>query len=201
MKSGLAVPDAGSGKMIVPQDIQINLLNYKIGSALQRKKQMMQTAVLSAVIILSLLVMVVSYVLHLEQLSQLKEVNASLRDGLAQEDAVLSSLQADQKITDKLAGKRQLIQKIEKERVFYSQLFQLLDKMNIAGVYITNINAQSGLLVFQGYSEGQNSISDLTAWLRQQSCFGEVKDLSCVCNPDSGETQFSLSISWKGVSP
>jgi len=182
----------------VQQDIQINLLNYKIAPSAGRKKEVLEKLLLAGLVVVLIASLSVSYGIKQGQLNRLQKENQALQAALSQADAVKTSLQADEKTLSQIEAKRKLVEKTENERTLFTYLYQDLDRMNLPGVHFTSLEAESHLLKCHGFASQRSGIGDLGAWFEANSRFGKITALNYKYNKESREYEFDLSVEWKG---
>jgi len=180
------------------RDIQINLLNYKL--APERKRQQKRFIYLSYLVIGLLLVTTLfsMYMVKRSHLAAAIKTNQQLKLEIKNRDYVAKAQQNDVRLKDAISQRQNMVQEIEKSKLYYGSVFRDYDQMKLPGVFITSMEIKAGTADFVGYITDSSDLGDVVAWFQKSKCFGEINQLSSQLNPDNGELQFNLSVSWEG---
>lgn len=184
--------------MATDQDIQINLLNYKLGPELQRRKNII---IIASYLGLGIVLIAAMFILSAgkqARIAEAKNLNQQLKQEIKIQDYVVEGVLNDEKLKSALSSRQKLVQQIESNKLYYGEIFQDLDKMTLPGVIITNIEAKPGYVNFTGYISAPTDLGDVIGWFHSSECFGEIINLNSQLNKDNGEIEFKLSVAWKG---
>ncbi len=182
-------------------NIQINLMNYRLEPETQRRNELIRMFAFVGVLIILMGIMAVTYGVKKSQVAELQKTNKSLTAQLAQEDRVRKGFVSSDKVQADMISWRLIVGEVKKLKSSYCGMFEEFDRMNIPGVFISNIDVKPDLINIKGYTNSQSNIADMVAWIAKTKRFGEITSLSSRLNKESGEIEFNISVPWKEAKP
>lgn len=179
------------------RDININLLDYKIGRQLRRQKKILITVGYLGLGVLLIAGMFGVSLSKQDQIATMLRLNQQLSREIENQGHIKADVLSSQKLKSDLGNRKLLVQQIEKNQPCYVEMLQELDQMSLPGVFITSIEATREQVSLAGYLNPPSRAEEVISQFYHSEHFGEIINFNSRLSQENGAIELKLLVSWK----